>query len=106
VHAGGPVEPARGFVLHSAEWSGAESRVVQPGIAVTTDPAVFEAIGRGAGPRRVLFAIGYAGWSAGQLEGELARGAWTVVDADEAVIFDDDAASKWGRAMARRRLTL
>jgi putative transcriptional regulator len=106
VHYGGPVESGRGFVLHTGEWMTGESRVVQDGIAVTSDPKVFDALAHGTGPRRVLFAAGYAGWAPGQLEAEIDGGFWIVVSADEALIFDDDAASKWERATQRRRLTL
>lgn len=106
LHYGGPVEPKRGFVLHTAEWTGEDSRVVQGGVAFTTDPAIFEAVARGAGPRRLLVALGYAGWSPGQLEGEIEGGAWITVNADEGLIFDEDAATKWDRAMARRKITL
>ena len=106
VHYGGPVEPGRGFVLHTPDWSGGDSRVVHDGVAVTSDPAVFEAIARGTGPRRTIFAAGYAGWAPGQLEAELVGGFWIVVTPDEALIFDDDAASKWDRAMARRKISL
>jgi len=106
VHYGGPVDAGRGFVLHTREWMSGDSRVVQDGIAVTSDPEVFDALARGAGPRRVLFAAGYAGWAPGQLEAEIDGGFWIVVSADEALIFDDDAGGKWERATQRRRLTL
>lgn len=106
VHYGGPVEPGRGFVLHTHEWTSDGSRPVHGDVAVTSDPAIFEAIARGAGPRRTLFAAGYAGWAPGQLEAEISGGYWIVVTADEALIFDDDAASKWERATQRRRITL
>jgi putative transcriptional regulator len=106
VHYGGPVEPERGFVLHTPAWEGGDSRVVHDGVAVTSDPAIFDAIARGTGPRRAMFAAGYAGWAAGQLEAELQGGFWLVVPADEALIFDDDAVSKWERATERRKLAL
>lgn len=105
LYYGGPVEPERGFVLHTSEWAVGESRV-QAGVAFTTDPAIFEAIARGAGPRRLIVALGYAGWGPGQLEAEISGGAWITVSADEALIFDDDAAGKWDRAMARRKIVL
>jgi putative transcriptional regulator len=106
VHYGGPVEPTNGLALHTTDWTGGQSRVVRDGVAVTRDPAILEAAGRGTGPRRILFALGYAGWAPGQLESEIARGGWILVPADEALIFDDDAASKWDRAMARRKISL
>jgi putative transcriptional regulator len=106
VHYGGPVQPERGFVLHTPAWEGGDSRVVHDGVAVTSDPAIFDAIARGTGPRRVMFAAGYAGWAAGQLEAEIQGGFWFVVPADEALLFDDDAASKWERATERRKVVL
>jgi putative transcriptional regulator len=103
---GGPVASAAGFLLHSPDWTGRESRRIQGNVMLTTDPAVFEAIARGAGPRRWLFMLGYAGWAAGQLEAEIDRGAWITVAADEGLIFDDNAEVKWERALARRKIDL
>jgi putative transcriptional regulator len=106
VHYGGPVASAAGFLLHSGDWAGRESRAVQGNVMLTTDPAIFEVIARGAGPRRWLFMLGYAGWAAGQLEAEIDRGAWITVAADEGLIFDDAAAVKWERAVSRRKINL
>src|SRR5262245_11021967 len=106
VHYGGPVASAAGFLLHSGDWAGRESRPVQANVMLTTDPAIFEAIARGAGPRRWLFMLGYAGWAAGQLEAEIDRGAWITVAADEGLIFDDGADVKWERAVSRRKINL
>jgi len=58
------------------------------------------------GRRRLLVALGYAGWSPGQLEGEIEGGAWITVTADEGLIFDEDTATKWDRAMSRRKIVL
>ena len=106
VHAGGPVEPARGFVLHSAQGAAPGSRVVGSGIAVTVDPPMLGAIARGTGPRRWLLLFGYAGWAPGQLEGEIDAGAWITVDADAALLFDTDPAQQWERATARQPIRL
>jgi putative transcriptional regulator len=106
VHYGGPVESERGFVLHSSEWMSEQSHMVHDGVAVTSDPSVFDALAHGGGPRRVLFAAGYAGWAPGQLDREIEDGSWFAVNADAALIFDDDAGAKWERATQRRRLTL
>ncbi len=106
VFYGGPVELSRAFVLHTADWTSPDTREVAGGIALTAHPAVLEAIGQGRGPRRSLFALGYAGWAPGQLEGEIERGAWISVPADEALVFDGDAEGKWQRAMARRKIDI
>lgn len=106
VHYGGPVEATRGFVLHTSEYLTEGTQVVQDGIAVTAQPEIFRAIGARAGPRLTLFALGYAGWAPGQLEAEIAAGAWISVPADEALVFDENSEKKWDRAMARRRIDL
>ena len=106
VHYGGPVEPMQGFVLHTAEYAGADTRVVGGGIALTTDPKILRAIGAGSGPRRSLLALGYAGWAPGQLEAEIRSGHWVDVQADEKIVFDENADKKWERAMARRVIRL
>ena len=108
-HYGGPVEIGQGFLLHTAEYATEGTERVAGDIAMTPTPGVLTALGdiaRGAGPRKSLFAIGYAGWAPGQLEGEIERGAWITVPADEALLFDEDPARKWDRATARRRITI
>ncbi len=101
VHFGGPVESGRGFVLHSAEYKQGGTVVVNDEIALTATIDILKAIAKGAGPRRRLLALGYAGWGPGQLDGEIQQNAWLHVPADEALIFDLDLASKWERAAAK-----
>ena len=106
VYYGGPVEPGLGFILHTTDYSISNTVPISGSIALTADPAVLRDIGRGAGPRRSLFAMGYAGWSPGQLEGEIAAGTWEIVPADDTLLFDAADDTKWERAMARRTLRL
>lgn len=106
VHYGGPVEPERGFVLHTAEYKIEGTQIVKDGIAITSQPEILRAIGAGNGPRRSLLALGYAGWAPGQLEAEIKAGAWVVVPADESLVFDKNYGKKWERAMARRTINL
>jgi len=109
LHYGGPVEPGSAFLLHTAEYKTQGTEPVSPEASVTPlsgRPTVLSEIGHGGGPRRYLFVFGYAGWGPGQLEAEIDNGAWITVQADEALLFDTDYASKWDRAMARRRITL
>jgi len=106
VHFGGPVEPARGFILHTVDYTIEGSQVVKDGIAVTARPEILRAIGTGTGPRKSLFALGYAGWASGQLEAEIKTGDWEIVSADQALVFDENYEKKWDRAMARRTIRL
>jgi putative transcriptional regulator len=99
---GGPVEVERGFVLHTDDYRGEFSLDVRGGLALTTTREVLEAMGgRDGPPRRAVLALGYAGWGAGQLEREIRENVWLTVDADEALVFDDDYDTKWSRALEK-----
>ena len=99
LHYGGPVEPGRGFVLHSADYEIDGTRTVSSGIAMTTNPEALIDIALGQGPRRSLIVFGYSGWGPLQLEGELARGDWKVIDADADLVLGTDHEDKWRRAL-------
>ncbi len=104
IHYGGPVESGKAFVLHSDDYADKGTSVVGGGLAVTTDVEIVRAIGQGKGPRNSIFALGYSGWGPGQLEAELKAGGWFSIPADERLIFDGDPATKWDRALARRKM--
>ena len=101
VHSGGPVEEGRGFVLHSADYVEENTLVIGNNLALTATLDILHAIGRGQGPRRSLLALGYAGWGPGQLDAEMQENGWLHVPADEDIVFDDDLADKWQRALAK-----
>lgn len=96
VHHGGPVEQARGFVLHTADVQ-VEGSILSPdgNLAVTANVNLLQAIASGKGPRQALLMLGYAGWSAGQLEAEMEQGGWIVAPASPSLIFDMDNEMKW-----------
>jgi putative transcriptional regulator len=103
LHYGGPVEPGRIFVLHTADYRKEGTRVIADGIALTPPAAgILRAIGERAGPRRALLVLGYSGWGPGQLEAEIRAGGWFVEPADAALVLDEDHDTKWQRAIARR----
>lgn len=102
VFAGGPVQPELGFVLHSAEYHRAETVDVDGRVAMTASRQVLLDIGHNQGPEKSLFALGYAGWGPGQLEGELAHHNWFTTPEEPKLVFDDDRGNLWEEAMARR----
>ena len=106
LHYGGPVSPEAGFILHSDDVLFESSTRVKDGIAMTSDPKLFEALARGKGPRQSLFAFGYAGWAPGQLEAELKADAWFVVSGDKGFIFGKDNEKKWRQAIDKRQVPL
>ncbi len=97
-HFGGPVKPGTVFVLHTSDYHGPKTRVIDERISLTTDIHLLKSIAEGKGPRHSIVALGYSGWSEGQLEAEIARGDWLSAPADEKLIFDDDFDTKWKRA--------
>jgi putative transcriptional regulator len=102
VHVGGPVETARGFVLHSADYAdGTTTLVIDSNICLTATVDIVRAMAKGSGPERSLLALGYASWGAGQLETEMQSNSWLHCTADLDLIFDKDLTSKYGRAMAK-----
>jgi putative transcriptional regulator len=102
IYRGGPVQPELGFVIHSAEYHRAETLDIDGRLAMTASFDVLRDIASKHGPNKSLVAFGYAGWGPGQLEGELAHGAWFTAPADPALVFDDDRDQVWEHAMQRR----
>lgn len=100
IYMGGPVEPEAGFILFRTEKSRHEALEVQPGIFLSRDTRLLEALARGEGPEEFLFLLGYAGWAAGQLERELLDNGWLLVPADPELIFQTPVERKWKRAAA------
>lgn len=97
---GGPVDTGRGFLLHPSNFNQAETISVDDNFGVTGTLDALNDIACGQGPDDFLFILGYAGWSAGQLEDELKHNAWLVCDADPAIIFHPDITEKWDMAMS------
>ena len=100
IHFGGPVEPQRGFVVHSRDWGGEDSVDVAGRWSLSGTLDVLRAIAEGRGPTRWVAALGYAGWGEGQLDGELTRPGWFSVTGDEALLYDTAAAERWTRGFA------
>jgi putative transcriptional regulator len=102
VHHGGPVEPGRGFVLHSTDWGGEDTLQVNgkegPLCAMTGTIDVLRAIAEGRGPSRWLISLGYAGWDGGQLEDEMTRHGWFTADGQPGLLWDTPTDERWAAA--------
>jgi putative transcriptional regulator len=99
---GGPVEPGRGFVLHSSDYFIENSTwPIDDGICLTATLDVLKAIAKGDGPGNALLALGYAGWAPGQLENEIQGNGWLHCSADPDLIFGADVGHKYERALQK-----
>jgi putative transcriptional regulator len=97
IHFGGPVEPRRGFVIHSTDWGGQDTIEAAGRWALTGTVDILRAIADGRGPSRWAVALGYAGWGEGQLDEEMTRPGWLPVAAEPALIWEGDAETRWAR---------
>jgi putative transcriptional regulator len=100
VHVGGPVQ--REAVTALAEFDDPDQAAA----------IVFDAVGFARGDldpallagtaRRVRIFAGYAGWSAGQLEGELEQDDWILAAPEPDDIFSDEGIDLWASVLRRK----
>ena len=98
IYHGGPVQQERGFILHQplGEWS--SSLKINDHLSLTTSRDILEAIAIDEGPEQSIITLGYAGWSPGQLEQEIAANTWLSCPADEQIIFNIPTEKRWQAA--------
>ena len=97
--SGGPVENARGFVLHTTDWTDPATLKVDGALGLTASLDILKAIATGGGPEKGVLALGYAGWGPGQLDTEIIQNAWLSAPPDMGVLFDSEHDTKWRRAL-------
>jgi putative transcriptional regulator len=99
---GGPVETERGFVLHSGDYESSDSTLpVTENVSLTATLDILRAIAEGRGPAKSIFALGYAGWGAGQIEDEIRANGWIHCEADSDLLFDTGLDTKWASALGK-----
>jgi len=104
---GGPVETGRGFVLHSGDYASTEATLsVSEDVSLTATLDILRAMADGSGPRHAIFALGYAGWTAGQIEDEIRRNGWIHCDSDPELLFDSELDAKWASALRKLGIDL
>ena len=96
--AASPVEPQRGFVLHSPDWDGPGTVQAGPLGALSASLDVLKAIAAGEGPDRWIVALGYAGWAAGQLDAEMQAHGWYAATGRPDIVFDTPVTARWKAA--------
>ncbi len=101
IHFGGPIDTGRGFVLHSADYKQPETMALHDTLSMTGTLGILKALAEDKGPRNSLFALGYAGWDAGQLEAEIQANSWLTVPSDNDILFHTALDRKWQRALSR-----
>ncbi|MEO7916016.1 MAG: YqgE/AlgH family protein [Dokdonella sp.] len=100
VLVGGPMQPDRGFVLHSPGGNWESSFKITDQISVTTSRDILAAMAVGEGPKNAFVALGYAGWSAGQIEQELRENSWLTTPSNQQILFDIPLDERWDAAAA------
>jgi putative transcriptional regulator len=100
VFAGGPVEPSRGFVLHTLDYNGGGTLQVADAWGLTATLDILRDIAAGKGPDKWLMALGYTGWGGGQLDAELTHHGWLPAAGDRAILFDLPVDQRWPHAYA------
>ncbi len=106
MHYGGPVEPESSLVLHRSSYRTGTTTDIGSHLAVSSSDDVLADLAMGDGPADSLLILGYAGWASEQLENEITSGSWYVISSDDTLLFDDDIATKWQRALALRGFEL
>lgn len=100
VHLGGPVDVGRGFVLHSSDYMNSASMRLSENIAITATLDIIKAIIGGNGPAKAVLCLGYAGWSSGQLEEEIADNSWLTCPLDEDAVFNPKIEDIYTKSLA------
>jgi putative transcriptional regulator len=96
------VETQRGFVLHSSDYHVEDTTMpIDATVSLTATVDILRAIAQDAGPYQAVLALGYAGWSPGQLEREIQQNGWLSCEADADLVFGADLESKYARAMRK-----
>lgn len=100
VQNGGPVDRSRGFVLHTSDYMVESSMQVCANVCLTATVDILRAISTGNGPGKAMMVLGYAGWSAGQLENEISLNGWLTCPATTSLLFDTDIERKYDVVLA------
>ncbi|MHB8880777.1 MAG: YqgE/AlgH family protein [Thermodesulfovibrionales bacterium] len=100
IHYGGPVRPEQGYVIYTPFEKRYGALQIAGRLAVTASKEILQEIAAGRGPSKFFFALGFAGWTANQLEEELLADSWLVAPVEPDLIFDVPVTDRWRQAAA------
>ncbi len=106
IYFGGPMDKERGFFLHSNDVSFKDSVYKTQILQVTATQDILKRVAKDEGPKNIIFALGYAGWEAGQLDQELCSDTWLVCDVDEKLLFETKSEEQWQAALNKMGIDL
>jgi len=102
IHFGGPVDMDHGFILHSIEDFNSKHTIqINSHLGITGSTEIVKKMAKGEGPKKSIFALGYAGWGAGQLEEEILNNMWIIIEADDDILFNTSTDKKWEKALEK-----
>lgn len=105
VMGGGPVDPARGFLIHSDDFKEADTIIINESFGVTGTVQGLQKIAEGhSQPQDMIFALGYAGWQSGQLEEEIVNNSWLVTDFNYDIVFKESPENKWRKCLEQMKI--
>ncbi len=107
IYSGGPVEPERGFVVHTAPVRHPDSIRIGETLVVSASSEVLAGLAsNAAAASRFIVTLGYSGWGPGQLDREIVENAWLTIPASPALVFEIPVAERWNQAAARLGIDL
>ena len=103
---GGPVQRGRGFVLPSPDYfREGNSYVVNDESCLTATLDILKAMAFKNEPADAIFALGYCGWEAGQLENEIALNGWLTVPFSRRLLFGSPLDERYDMALSQLGIT-
>ncbi|MFK7793935.1 MAG: YqgE/AlgH family protein [Gammaproteobacteria bacterium] len=95
IHSGGPVDKDHGFILHDCDIERESTIQITPTLFLTSSSGMLDEITEHKGPDNKIIALGYAGWSPGQLEAEISANSWLTTEYQHQLVFNTPADKQW-----------
>src|ERR1700730_9121921 len=102
IYRGGPVERTAALALLRSRTKPEEAEHVFASVSMISSRALLEkTIAAGMDASMFHVYLGYSGWTAQQLRGEVELGAWFIFPGNSATVFDADSETVWSRMIRK-----